>query len=176
MVLSTAGAVHARMPGTAPTGLDELFAERGTGAVGAGAGIGGRDLLLPGEILERLLAKLNGTQQGGVLGLHALKDSSQARADLVPGFRSRRDGMFKLATPCFQRLVFRAATAIVVNDRVAQDAIEPADHGLALPQISLVLNRTHVGGLKDVLGHGGIGDPSLQEAEKLPALVENGAQ
>ena len=62
--------------------------------------------------------------------------------------------------------------AVVIDDGIAQDAIEPCDGGLVAAEGRSLLHRADVGGLDDVLGRGAGAYSSFYELEELSSLVE----
>jgi len=118
------------MLGATSAGDDQLLAQSGAGAMRSNACIGSGDALVSGEVLQRLLAQIDSANQVRVIGPERVEDATQAGADFVLDFWRRCDGRFQVTAPDLQGFHFRAATAVVVDDRVAQNAIEPPHHGL----------------------------------------------
>jgi hypothetical protein len=61
----------------------------------------------------------------------------------------------EIGGPLLEGAVFDGAVAVVVDDGVAKDAIEPGGGGLAAAEIGDLLDSAEVGGLDDVFGGGG---------------------
>ena len=167
--LATAGAFEAGVLGAGSAGEEELLAEGGSGAVGANGGVRGGDVVGVGVLLQGLLVEVDGAEEVGVAGGEGVEDAGKAGADLVVEFDG--GGGFELVREGFEGFALGGAAAVVVDDGVAEDAVEPGDDGL-FGWGGLGLEGADVGGLQDVLGEGGIFDAAPDEAEELAAVVE----
>lgn len=167
-----ATAVQTSMFGAAATGLDELLAERRTRTMQADSGIGCGKIMLPGEILGRLLSKIDGAQDVGVFRFQAVHNAIQARTDFVLYLRGRLDSCFQFVFPGLQSPVSGFLPPVVVDHSIAQQAIEPSDSRFVRLEIVLMLERAQVRGLENVFGERGIRDAALHNREKLLALVQ----
>ena len=65
-----------------------------------------------------------------------------------------------------------ALPAVVVHERVAQQAIEPGDGTLPLLELSPLFQRPHIGGLEELLGEGPVAHPSLEKAQETPVVPD----
>src|SRR5579863_8014979 len=57
----------------------------------------------------------------------------------------------------------------MVDDRISQDSVEPCNRALRLPQLTSVLNGSHIGCLQDVFSRCRITHPATQELQE-PAV------
>ena len=81
-------------------------------------------------------------------------------------------GVFQLSRPTLECRTLGGAAAVVVDDRVAQDAIEPGNGGLVGAQAALGLEGAQICSLQNVLGKDAIVNAALDECEKAPAQIE----
>jgi hypothetical protein len=167
-----AEAVEAAMFGAGAAGADELFAQGFAGAMDADAGVGRGDAVLVGEVLEALTAEVGGAQDGGILRLELIDDAGEAGADLAFDLRRWLRRGLKLARPGLEGFASGLLAAVVVNDGVAQQAVEPGGCGFVEIGAVLMLIGAQVGGLKDVFRERGIGNAALNKGEELVSLRE----
>src|SRR5689334_21012292 len=116
-------------------------------------------VLLHGRVLE-----IDTLQRLGVLGLERAGESADTPADGVAKLwllvHSRELGGHRN-----ELAIARGAAARVIDDRVAENAIEPADG--RLPDLTGVLEAAHQRVLHDLLGERAIVHPALHVREKL---------
>lgn len=153
-------------------GFDEVFAERGAGAVGADGCVGWGDVLLGCKLLQGLLAEVDGAQKLGVIGMDGVEHAGEAGTDVALCLRWRSGLALELFAPLFEGVVFGGAAAVLVDDGVAQDPIEPADDGFAGVELAFAFESAEIGGLEDVFGDSWIGHAALHEAKELATVVE----
>jgi hypothetical protein len=131
----------------------------------ADRGIDGADLLLARELCDGDLPEVDPLQGPGILGLEfagQLNDAVAHRS--LDGSVDGRSA--ELVGEALQRAGLHSLTAAEVDHGVAQQAVEPGLGRLVAPQALERRDRTHEGGLKDVLGEGAIPKPGLQEAKE----------
>jgi len=159
------------MDGACTAATDELFAESGAGTVGADGGIAGTDPLGVRIRGEGSLAEIDFAEQGSVGRCDRVECAGDA---LAGGLVEKRIGgslSLELLRPAFEGRAFGGAAAVVVDDGVAEDAIEPSDGGFVLTQVAARFEGAHIGGLKNVLRNSTIVDTALDEAKELIAKV-----
>ncbi len=78
----------------------------------------------------------------------------------------------QLARPALEGRSLCSASAVVVDDRIAQDAIEPCDRRLIFTQPSFRFQRTQIGGLQNIFCNGAIVHAALKKDEEAPAQIE----
>lgn len=74
--------------------------------------------------------------------------------------------------PLFDGAIFGGAMPVVVDDSVAQDAIEPGYGGLFVVQRRGLLHCADIGTLQDVFGSGWRCDAVLDELEEFAPLKD----
>lgn len=151
------------MFGAGAADLDELLFEGLTGSMDA-------DGSVAGEGLQAVFFEVDLAEDLAVRGFHVLKDVADALADDLFGLRFGRRFGFEIPGPLLECAVLNGAMAIVVNDGVSQDAVEPRDGRLVAAQVGGLLHCAYVGGLKDVFSRGKRFDTPLHEAQELASL------
>lgn len=122
------------------------------------------------EILQTLLAKINGAQDGGIFRLEPVQNPMQAGADLIVNFRGCLSRSLQLASPGLKSFIRGGPSAVSIDDRVAKQAIEPSHGRFARRKVVLVLKSPKVRGLKNIFGELHVGDTPLHESEELLTL------
>ena len=69
----------------------------------------------------------------------------------------------EIAGPLLEGTVFGGALAVVIDDGVAEDTVEPGDGGFVVAEGGGLLHGADVGGLDDVLGGGAGGYAAFDE-------------
>ena len=75
-----------------------------------------------------------------------------------------------------ERAILYGAMPVEVDDGVAQDAVEPGHAGLAAAKFALAFQGPEISVLEDVFGDCRRRDSTLQEAQELAPLVEQGRE
>lgn len=118
------------MFGAGATGEDELLLESLASAVSSNGGIARSDSGSLRERFERVLREIDFADDLAVRRLEVVEDVVDALTDdllsgLVElGFDS------KILGPLFQGAIFGGTVTVVVDDSVAEDAVEPCDRRL----------------------------------------------
>jgi hypothetical protein len=152
--------------------LDELLFEGLPGAMDANCGVADGNSSFAGEGLEAGFFQVDLAEYLAVCRLHALKDVADALADDLFGLRLGRCFSFETLGPLLEYTVMDGTMAIVIDDGISQDAVEPGDGRLVVAQFGGLLHCAHVSGLKDVFSRGERVHTSLDEAEKLASLED----
>ena len=166
---AAAGAFDAGVLGAGSAGEEELLAEGGAGAMGADGCVGGSDLLGVSVEAEGLLVEVDCSEEVGVGGGDEVEDAGEAGADFV--VKLDGGGGLEFVREGLEGFALGGAAAVVVDDGVAEDAVEPGYDGL-FRGLGAGFEGADVGGLEDVLGEGWAFDAAPQEAEELAAVVE----
>jgi hypothetical protein len=155
-------------------GGNEGFAQRLAGAVEADGGVPRGDVGGFGKEIDGALGEVDGGENFAVGGTKVLDRLAEAFADEALGVGVRPGGGTgeELAGPGFEEAVVSGALAVMVDDGVAQDAVEPGGGRLVAANGGGLLEGAQVGGLQNVLRGGGVFYAVLQEAKKLAALGE----
>jgi hypothetical protein len=166
----TAGTVDATVFRTGATDERELLFQGLPGAMDADCGVCGGDVGLDGECLEAAAFEIDIADNFAVSRLHRAEHIADALADDLVGLRIglRFGGQF--LRPALEGSVFGGAMAVVIDDGVAQDAVEPRDGRLFAAQGGGLFERAGVCALQDVLRGGEGFDAPVQKAEKLLSL------
>lgn len=120
--------------------------------------------------LERASGYVYFAEDFVVGGLELAKDVIDALAYDRFSLRVRLALDSQILCPAIQCAIFDSAMAVVVDDGVAQDAVEPCDCGLTATQTGRLFNRAGVGALDDVFGDLIGGDAATHELQKLISL------
>ena len=168
----SAGAMDAPVTGAGPADQRELLPQRLAGAMDADSGVSWRDSCLCGKGLQALLGQIDVAENFAVSGLHAEQSLTDALADNLLRLNVGDRLQSKVLSPALQGAIFCGAVTIVVNDRIAQHAIEPCRRGLFAAQGRNLFDGPDVGGLQNVFGGRGRVHTPLDEVEKLAALLD----
>ena len=133
---------------------DELLLESLSGAVGSYGGVAGGDAGFLREGLECIFCEVDFADDLAVCRLEFVEDVVDALADDLLGGCVELVFDGEIFRPLLESTVFGGAVAVVIDDGVAQDAVEPCDGRLVAAQGRGLLHRTNVGGLDDVFGGG----------------------
>jgi hypothetical protein len=166
-----AGAVDTMMDSACAAATDELFAEGGAGTVGTDRRVAGADSLGVRIGGEGGLAKIDFAEQGGVRRGDCIERAGDALAGGLMEKRVRGGFRLELLRPALEGRPLGGSATIVVDDGVAEDAVEPGHGGFVLTQVAAGFKSAHVGGLKNVLRNGAIFDAALDKAKELIAKV-----
>ena len=168
-----AGTVQAAVLGAGAARRDHLPSEGLPGPEQADTGGRGRQACCLRERFDRRVVEVHGPQGLGIFGLEGLGQPPDARADFAPHVRGRHALAGEVTGECRQPPSLGAVTAVPVDRRIAEHAVEPRDQ-------SLIRHRrepTEVAGkgvLQEILGELAIADAPLEVAEKrLVVLNEN---
>ena len=169
-IWSIAGAVGAGEFGAGAADPDEFFFEGLARSMDADGGVSRADSCFRCEGFEILACEVNAAENLTVGGLEGGQYLVDATADNLLGLWVGRGAGREILRPLLESVVFGGAVAVIVDDGVAQDAIEPGDGGLFLTQGWRVFDGADVGALNDVFGDGRGADPPPNEMEELISL------
>ena len=133
-------------------------------------GVRGGDVVLLGEVLNALFPEIYRTKGLGILRFQAVEQTVQAGTDFIVKLRRWLGRGLQLACPCFKSFVLRDPSAVAVDHRIPEHAVEPCCDRFARREVALMLKGTEIGSLQDVFGECGVRDPSLHEGKELLAL------
>jgi hypothetical protein len=136
----------------------------------ANGGIAGGDSGLGCEGFKALACEVDAAENLAVGGLDGGQDLMDATADDLLGLRIRRSFGCEVVCPLLESAVFGGTVAIVVDDGVAKDAIEPGDGRLFAAQDVGVFDGANVGALDDIFRDGRGVDSALYEMEEVISL------
>lgn len=165
------------MEGAGTAGPGELATEGRARAVGTDGDIARGEVVAASEVGERGVGEINLAKDLGVGGTKVGKNVLDAAADegACGGVRGGGLGVrtreAELEEPAIHGGGFGGVMAIVVDDGIAQHAVEPSDGRLILAQGSCLLEGANVGDLQDVLCKRAIVDASLHEGKEALATV-----
>jgi len=165
-------AVKAAVCGAGAATLDQLLAQRGARAMGTDCGVASGDGLRRCVSSQALFRQVDFAKERGVGGGKSVERAGDALAGGVHEKRIGRGFCFELARPTIEGRAFRGAAAMVIDEGVAQDAVEPGDGGFILAQLAGRFERTDVGRLQDVFSERAIAEAAIEKAEELPAEIE----
>ena len=149
----------------------DLLAQRFPCTVDANSRIAARDSGRLGEIVQTALAEIDDGQSFTILRLERGQQLRNALADVVPDFRFSCLVGGKLAPPSFHGAVRCRAVPVVVDDRIAQNAIEPRDNALVVAQFAPALDAPHERRLQNVLRRGAGFHVPFNEGQELPVSL-----
>ena len=136
----------------------------------ANGGVARGDSGLGCEGFKTLVCKVDAAENLAVGRLKGWKYLVDATADDLFGLRIGCSIGCKVVCPLLESAVFGGTVAIVVDDGVAQDAIEPGDGRLFIAQDGGVFDGADVGALDDVFRDGRGVDSALYEMEEVISL------
>ncbi len=150
--------------------MNDALAQGRTGTEDAHAGVVGGDASLARVVLHRGAVHVDAAQRHGVLGLQGLGQARHAPADGVALVEIRLYLLVELTRELRKRAVARTGPPKMVEDCIAQHAVEPRDRGL------LALERHPVEAacecfLQHVFGHLAVADAILEEGEEGAAVL-----
>ena len=169
---SMAGAVETGVLGADTACGDELLPESLTRPMKTHSSVAGGDSLCLCKGVERLFGEVYIADDLAIGRLEVLDDLVDALADDLMGHDVGLGLDQELVRPSFQSAIFGCSMTIVVDDGVAQDAIEPGYSRLVAAKLGGLFDGAHVSDLNDVIGGGGSIDTTVQEVEKLLPLAE----
>lgn len=169
---SWAGAVDATMFGAGAAGLDELFFEGLTGAVGTDGGVCGGDSRLFSEGVDGVFGKIDVANDLAVGGFERREYVVDALTDDLVSCRVRLSFGDEVFGPLLEGAVFGGAMAVMIDNGVAQDAIEPCHRGLVFVERGGFFDSADVRSLNNVFGDGVRADTVFDEVEKLLSLFD----
>jgi len=124
------------------------------------------------EGFETLACEIDAAENLAVGRLEGGKHLVDATADDLFGLRIARGFSCEISRPLLESAVFGGAVAVVVDDGVAQDAIEPGDGRLFTTQDGGVFDGADIGALDDVFRDGTGVDSALHEMEEVISLED----
>ena len=160
------------MLGASRAGAQKLLAESRAGAVDAYAGGRSRQAMLLGEIPQTLLAKIDRAESLGVFRLQAIEYANKTGAGFFLEIGRQLGGAFELAAKRFKGSFLGRVPPVGVDDRVAEQAVEPGGNRLARLEIVAVLEGAQISCLENVFSQCEIRHAPLDEGEKLLSLRE----
>ena len=126
----SAGAVDATMFGAGAADESELLFEGMACAMDTDGRVAGGDSSLLCEDVEGGVSEINVAEDFAVGRLHGVERFNNALADDIVSLRVWCGFGRKVLRPAFEGTVLSGAVAIVIDDGVAQDAVEPGAGGL----------------------------------------------
>ena len=128
-----------------------------------------RNSLRLGEFRERSLAKIHLAQQGSVSRSHSFESPANTFASSFLKSGLWLSCRLKLLNPALKRRPLGGTPPIVIDDRIAQHAIEPRHGRLAFAQPIPGIKQAHVCRLQNILCNSTILDAPLNKPKELPA-------
>jgi hypothetical protein len=134
-----AGAVDATMLRAGAAGEGEPFLQGVAGAMDANGGVAGGDVGGLRKGLQSAAAKVDTTKDVVVLRLQSRQDLFNTATDDVVGFLvgsrlGKEIQIDEILCPAVESAVFGGAVTVVVDNGIAQDAVEPGYGGLVVMQ------------------------------------------
>lgn len=166
------GAVETGVLGADVTCGDELLPEGLTRSMKADGSVARGDSFCLCEGIERLFGEVDIANDLAIGGLEVFNDLADALTHDLMGCHVGLGLGQEFVRPSLESAVFGCSMAVVIDDGVAQDAIEPGYGRLVAAKFGGLFDGAHVGDLNDVIGGGGGVDTTLQEVEKLLPLAE----
>jgi hypothetical protein len=175
-VVRRSGLLHTAAVGADEFGADaadpnELGFESLSRSMEANGGIAGGDSGPGCEGFKALACEVDAAENLAVGGLDGGKDLLDTTADDLLGLSVRWDFCCEVLCPLLESAVFGGTVAIVIDNGVAQDAIEPGDGRFFTAQDRGVFDGADIGGLDDVFRDGRGVDSALYEMEEVISLL-----
>jgi hypothetical protein len=165
-----AGAVDAGEFGTDAADTDKLGFKGLARSMEANGGVAHSDSRFGCEGFEALACEVDAAEDLAIGGLDGGKYLVNAIANDLLGLRIGCSFGCEVLRPLLESAVFGGAVAIVVDDGVAQDAIEPGDGRLFTAQDGGVFDGANIGALDDVFRYGRRVNSALYEMEEMISL------
>ena len=147
----------------------ELFSEPAPRAVEAHRGVVRSDAEGPGHGAKGLLVQVHALDQLGVFRLESRQEPPKARADLATDLRFVGGGVLRQLGREQARL--RSGSAIVVDDGVSQQPIEPGHRAFSVTDGAGLLDAPDEGRLEDVLGLRAASHAAFEEGQEPPMVL-----
>ena len=158
---------------TRATTFDKLLAQGGPCAVSAHGSIRRRDSLQLGVARECTLTKINFAQQVAVDWGYHREGACDACAGRIHQKCVRRCFLaLQFHPPSLQCAAFSSFMAIMVDQRVAQNPVEPRHCRFVLAQFSARFESAHVSALQNIFRDAAIMKTPLEKTEKLQAQTK----
>jgi hypothetical protein len=122
------------------------------------------------EVLHSLLPQVDGPENLGIFRFQGVYDAMQASTNFVVKVGACLGFGGQLTRQGLQGFALCFLPSVAVDHGIAKQPVKPSDRGLTLLELVLVLIRTQVGRLNDVLGKPEIRNAALHEREKLLSL------
>ncbi len=164
------------MFGAGAAGADDLFLQSLSGAVDADGGVIGGDAGLGGEGVEGAVVEIDEFESLAVFGFEIVEQVEEALADGVAGVGVGGIGLQRIVREGFVAAITGGLLAVVIDDGVTEDAIEPGDDILLFGKFVAVFDGANEGGLEDVFGNGAGFDTRLQESQEAAMAVDEGLE
>ncbi len=148
---------------------NELFAKSRTRAMGADCCIGRRNARGVSVAGQRNFSEINLAQQLPVVWGDRVKRLIDAEARYLVKQRVGAHFCLQLANPALERFALDSVPPVVVDDRIAKNAIEPSHGRTIITQLVGGFEHADEGALEDVLGRCRVVDAALHKAKELPA-------
>ena len=155
---------------TRAAALFQLLLERLTRSVQANAKVRGTDAEVARDVGGRTFLEIDLSKDLRILGLERRQQRVEAPADDVAQLGIGVRMVTFVARLALEDPTLGSPTAIVVDECVAEQAIEPGHRTLVVPQIGGMLHRPHEGGLENLFRGGPVADAALQKGKKLAML------
>jgi hypothetical protein len=166
------GAIETAVVGADATALHEFATQGCARSMSADGGVAGSNSLPASVVGKSSFVEVDLANERCVLRGQTIERAGDA---FTGGFEEDRCGFrhgLKLAGAAFEGCCFRSATAVAVDDRVAEDAIEPGYRGLVFAQFAAGFESADIGALQNVFCERWIADPVGNEAEEFSAKIE----
>jgi len=157
--------------GTDAADPDKLGFKGLAGSMEANGGVARGDSGAGCEGFQAPASEVDAAENLAVGGPDGGKDLVDAITDDLFGLSVGCGFGCEVVSPLLEGAVFGGTAAIVIDDGVAQDAIEPGDGRFFTPQGGGVLDGADVGALDDVFGDSGGVDSPLHKMEEVISLL-----
>lgn len=112
------------------------------------------------------------TQEVGVGGRDHPKYTADALARRFRQLGLWKSGVLQFSSPAIQSGILRRTTAVVIDDRVTENAMEPGDNRSVGAQSAPSFESAEIRALENIFGNGVVADSPCQEREKTASLIE----
>lgn len=153
-----------------------LAPESDAGAVGSDAGVVFLDPELAGVGRERLILDVHASEEFGILRLELARELQDAGTDGRARLGITIREVAEFLGDDLESAAFGVATSSVIDQRVAQRAIEPGASGLRLAQFTEMVDAADEGVLEDILRQLPVAEASLEERQELAMTGDEGLQ
>lgn len=164
------------MLGASSAGRLDLPLQGFAGAVYPDGGISRGNAGLGGQVFQTSLPQIDGFERRSVLGLEGFQQTVEAATDFALGGVFGGCGGIQVFGPGIKQASFGCLVAVMIDDGVAQYAVEPGYRAFIVPEGVAALQAADEGGLQEVFGGGGVVYAFAEEGQELLPAVEQAAE
>ena len=169
-------ALVAAVLGARAAALLDAPPQRLTRAVESNGRVARRDAAGARERLQALALELDATDRLGVIGAQRVHEAPHAGADHLGELGVAHVAAARLTAQGGQPAALGVGVAMVVDDGIAQDSVEPGQRRLVVAQRAAARQAAHERLLQDLLGRVARAHAPLEEGQEAGVVLDEDAQ